>query len=407
MESLGFKRRQFLAGVASATAAGFLAGRFASRSGKPRESELFETAFQFSDESRTGLLEDESFYFHNWMSHPESASRLTQVHEELADFSDLKFRYVGAGIKSHESVDHWIETFSEVHERRYIEKVSLKIDQREYLTPSRWSAYGGPHARMATYKAAVGTFELASKVASGELANGFALVRPPGHHAGRSFSDGYCFTNTIAFAANRLVDATRKRVLVLDLDVHHGNGTEDIFYRSSEVAYVSIHQDDWPYTGSIERVGEGAGEGYNFNLPMPPGLTGRSWLEAIQRFAVPVIEKVRPEQILVSMGYDTHWRDPQGSMLLSVADQISLLKAVQQVASRVCGGRLVLVLEGGYERRATAIGILNTLRWLVNGEEGEVRDLIGPAEEVDAEVLAKIEGEFSVRLDRARRTHRL
>lgn len=407
MASLTFKRRQILAGLASATAMGFLGGRFASRFQKPRESDLFETAFVFSDESRTGLFEDESFYLHDWTYHPESASRLTQVHEALSDFKDLRFRKVGAESFSFQDAADWIETFSTVHDRRYIERVSEKIDQREYLNRSRWSPYGGAHARTATYRAAVGTFELASKVAAGELANAFALVRPPGHHAGRSFSEGYCFTNSIAYAAKRLVQARQNPTLILDLDVHHGNGTEDIFYSSPEVSYVSIHQDDWPYTGAIERVGEGQGKGFNFNLPMPLGLTGQSWIEATEKFVVPIIEKTKPEQILVSMGYDTHWRDPQGSMLLSIQDQLAMIALVQDAASRVCRGRIMFVLEGGYERRATALGVLNTLNRLVNGPAAEVKDPIGPALQADKQLMAKLEAEFSGRLDLARRTHRL
>lgn len=407
MERSTFKRRQLLAGFASATAMGFLAGRFADRAGKPRESNLFETPFTFSDESRTGLFEDESFFFHDWHSHPESASRLMQVHDELSDFKDMKFRKIAVRSSPFQGAAEWIEALSVAHDRKYLERVSEKIDQRDYLTQSRWSPYGGPHARDATYKAAVGTFELASKVANGELANGFALIRPPGHHAGRAFSGGYCFTNSVAYAAKRLVAKNRKPVLILDLDVHHGNGTEDIFYSSPEVTYVSVHQDDWPYTGGIERTGEGAGSGLNFNLPMPLGLTGRSWHEAVEKFVVPIVEKTRPAQILVSMGYDTHWRDPQGSMLLSVDEQMSLVASVQRVAERVCEGKVVFVLEGGYERRATALGVLNTLNRLVADKKAIIKDPLGPAPLGDAQEMAKLEMEFAKRLDSARKVHGL
>lgn len=407
MKRLTLNRRQMVVGLASATAAGFAVGRLFNMAARPKESDFFESAFQYADSSQTGLFEDESFFLHDLSSHPESASRLIRIHEELPNFDGMKFRKVDVSGRTFENEADWIETLSLVHEKSYLKRVSDKIDQRDYLTKSRWSPYGGPHARMAAYKAAVGSAELAQLIGTGKMRNGFALIRPPSHHAGRDFSGGYCFVNSVAFAAKHAAQAIAQPVLILDLDVHHGDGTENIFYADPGVSYVSLHQDDWPNTGVLEKIGDAAGRGGNFNLPMPPGLTGASWLEAMEKFVVPAIEKVRPAMIFVSMGYDTHWRDPQGSMALTVSDQMALVHAVQKIADQVCAGRVMYSLEGGYEREATAFGVLNTLRRLVSDGSAAVIDPLGSPAERGAEEAAGLEKAFRLKLDAARKLHGL
>ena len=337
-----------------------------------------QRSFSFSDDASTGFFVADAFVQHDRFGHPESPSRLLAIANETVQFkTKLNLRPMEFEFEDFSSESVWLKNLSEVHDRSHLESLFRKLDQPDFLSGSRWSPYGGSFAKEAVFKATVGTSEIALAVARGQIQNGFALVRPPGHHAGRDFSEGYCLVNNIALAAKRVTQLSHKPVVILDLDVHHGNGTENIFYDSSEVTYISLHQDEWPSTGEIQRVGSGQGRGHNFNLALPIGSDGTSWLRAFDKFAVPAIEKVRPFMILVSMGFDTHWRDPQGSMLLSTLDQLALTARVRKLAEKICAGRLLFVLEGGYDRRATAAGILNTLADLAGAQDGEIVDPYG------------------------------
>jgi acetoin utilization deacetylase AcuC-like enzyme len=188
-------------------------------------------------------------------------------------------------------------------------------------------------------------------VLDGHHANAYALSRPPGHHCLPDFPNGFCLFANIAIAVETAFATGRAdRIAILDWDVHHGNGTEAIFYDRAEVLTVSIHQDrNYPMdTGAFADRGRGAGEGFNLNIPLPPGTGHRGYLEAMERLALPAIRAFRPEAIVVACGFDASAVDPLGRMLASAETFRAMTRAVMALAGDICGGRLVLVHEGGY-----------------------------------------------------------
>ncbi len=188
-------------------------------------------------------------------------------------------------------------------------------------------------------------------VLTGEVRNAYALSRPPGHHCTSDFPNGFCLLNNIAVAiraaqAERLV----RRVAVIDWDVHHGNGTEAIFWQDPDVLTISVHQDrNYPLdTGGVEAVGEGAGKGFNLNLPLPPGTGQVGYLHAMERVVLPALDRFKPEAIIVACGFDAAAVDPLGRMLCTAETFRLLTRMAMQAADRLCDGRLTLVHEGGY-----------------------------------------------------------
>ena len=188
-------------------------------------------------------------------------------------------------------------------------------------------------------------------VLSGEVRNAYALSRPPGHHCTADFPNGFCLLNNIAVSIRAAQAEGRvQRVAVVDWDVHHGNGTEAIFWEDPDVMTISLHQDrNYPLdTGGLEARGGGAGEGFNLNLPLPPGSGHISYLHAMDRVVLPALERFRPDAIVVACGYDAAAVDPLGRMLCSAATFRQMTKKIMAAADRLCDGRLVLVHEGGY-----------------------------------------------------------
>jgi len=202
--------------------------------------------------------------------------------------------------------------------------------------------------------AAGGTVKAADLVMTGKYRNAFAFVRPPGHHAGPYYSMGFCVFNNIAVAAAHLLENfSLDRVLILDIDAHHGNGTQEIFYRSNKVLYVSLHEDpiEFPLTGFAEEVGEDEGSGYTVNIPLPYGTGDRIYLRAFNEIAAPIINQYKPQFILVSTGFDNHYTDPVGNLSLSALSYTKIFDAILESASKFCQGKLVAALEGGYSLR--------------------------------------------------------
>ena len=188
-------------------------------------------------------------------------------------------------------------------------------------------------------------------VLTGAARNAYALSRPPGHHCTADFPNGFCLFNNIAVAIRAAqAEGLVRRVAVLDWDVHHGNGTEAIFWEDPEVLTISLHQDrNYPMdTGGVEAVGAGAGKGFNLNLPLPPGTGHRGYLQAMERVVLPALQRFRPEAIIVACGFDAAAVDPLGRMLCTAETFRLLTRRIMQSADELCGGRLVLVHEGGY-----------------------------------------------------------
>ncbi len=188
-------------------------------------------------------------------------------------------------------------------------------------------------------------------VLRGEVRNAYSLSRPPGHHCTADFPNGFCLLNNIAVAIRAAqAEGLVRRVVVIDWDVHHGNGTEAIFWEDPDVLTISLHQErNYPLdTGGVEAQGAGRGKGFNLNLPLPPGTGHRGYLHAMQRVVLPALDRFKPDAIIVACGFDAAAVDPLGRMLCTAETFRALTRMVMTAADQFCGGRLTLVHEGGY-----------------------------------------------------------
>ncbi len=204
----------------------------------------------------------------------------------------------------------------------------------------------------------------------------FVLARPPGHHATPTRGMGFCLFNTIAVAAAHALRRGLERVLIVDWDVHHGNGTQDAFYETDQVLFISVHQ--WPLypgTGAASERGEGAGAGYTINLPLAAGASDGDYVELFNRVILPGASAYKPQLVLVSAGFDAHAADPLGGMRVTSAGFGDLARRVVEIAEAHAGGRLVAILEGGYDPPALAESVVATLAAL----DGESASLAGGA----------------------------
>jgi len=194
------------------------------------------------------------------------------------------------------------------------------------------------------------------EVMAGRIASAFCAVRPPGHHAARHHAMGFCIFNNVAIGAKYLLKRYNlDRVLIVDWDVHHGNGTQDIFYDDKNVLYFSTHQyPHYPGTGSREEAGSGDGEGYTINLPLPSGCGDEEYIEAFEKILVPAAKKFKPQFVLISAGFDAHKDDPLASMNVTEEGFKALTSIVSKIAHEYSGGRIVSALEGGYNLLALA-----------------------------------------------------
>jgi acetoin utilization deacetylase AcuC-like enzyme len=238
----------------------------------------------------------------------------------------------------------------------------------------RFCERGGGHIDADTY-ARPESFAIAAR-ASGALCRAvrgamadatpaFCLVRPPGHHATAAQAMGFCLLNHISVGAGEALSAGAGKVAIVDFDVHHGNGTQDIFWEDPRVLYVSLHQFPWyPGTGRLEDTGAGEGVGTTVNVPLPAHTTESVYVAAMHRVVVPVLERFRPDLLLVSAGFDAHTDDPLATMGMTSSGFGVLTTTLVDAAERLCAGRIVMALEGGYDLNALASSLLATLHAL-------------------------------------------
>jgi acetoin utilization deacetylase AcuC-like enzyme len=298
---------------------------------------------------------------HDTGEHPERPARIRAIEQELTGRG-----WLGLEPRLAPAVDRTI--VEAVHPAAYVDRIA------------EVSARGGGMLDMDTV-ASAGSFEAALHAAGGAVSAVSALVareaeltfcglRPPGHHAEASRAMGFCLFNNVAVAARYALDRLDVgRVLVLDWDVHHGNGTNDIFYESAEVLYVSIHQSPlYPGTGALTDSGAGAGEGHTVNLPVPPGAGHAEWLGLVQHVVAPIARAYAPDLLLVSAGFDAHRDDPLANCTLT-EESYAAMAGVMAMLSRDLDAPLGFVLEGGYDLAALAASVAATIEGALNARD--------------------------------------
>ncbi len=289
----------------------------------------------------TGIVEDPRFAEHRGPAgHPERPDRLDAVHAAIAE-RDAELTRIAPVAASDEEL-------LRVHAHTHL----ADIQQAVRRAPSQLDpdTYVSSASEQVARLAAGSSTELARRVARGELRNGLAAVRPPGHHAEASHAMGFCLFNNAAIAAEALrAEEGLERILILDWDVHHGNGTQHGFEADRDVLYASTHQ--YPYypgTGAVSEAGREAGLGATVNVPLPAGCGDAEYVAALHRILVPVARNFRPELLLVSCGFDGHRDDPLAAMQVSENGYRDMARLTRALAEETCGGRLVVLLEGGY-----------------------------------------------------------
>jgi acetoin utilization deacetylase AcuC-like enzyme len=310
----------------------------------------------FDPMAPTGLVIDQRYQEHDTgRGHPERPERIA-VLSGLAD--DDTLQHVAPRLAT-------AEELTLVHGEAHFEAVARTSGtaRSAFDADTTVSARSFETAALA----AGGVLALVDEVMAGHLQNGFACVRPPGHHAERDRAMGFCLFNNVAIAA---AYARRRfgleRVLILDWDVHHGNGTQHMFERDSGVLYVSTHQYPfYPGTGGADEVGEGEGEGFTVNVPLPAGCGDAEYLDTFDSVIEPIVEQYAPQLVLVSAGFDPHVRDPLGGMRVTESGFAAMMRTLLRQARRSGKGRCIAVLEGGYDLSAvrdSARAVLNELQ---------------------------------------------
>ena len=293
---------------------------------------------------RPALVRDPRFREHVApRGHPERPERLVAVDRGVASLAD-QF----APLEPRPARD---EEILRVHGESHLAALRALEGRRAQLDPD---TYCSERSLEVARLAAGSTVDLALRVAHGDSPRGFALVRPPGHHAEANGAMGFCLLNQIAIAARALLAETGiERIAVVDIDVHHGNGTQHSFESERDVLFLSTHQYPfYPGTGALAERGIGAGAGATVNLPLPAGCGDAEYLCVYHEIALPLLHDFQPEIVLVSAGFDAHERDPLASMQVSTEGFAALVGMLRGVADEVCEGRLVLTLEGGYDLSA-------------------------------------------------------
>jgi acetoin utilization deacetylase AcuC-like enzyme len=259
------------------------------------------------------------------------------------------------------------DVLARVHTRAYIAQVrQIAREGGGYLDPDTPLS---PASDEVARRAVGGAVLAVDAVLRGDAPVAMALLRPPGHHAGAGQGRGFCVFNNAALAARHALDAHgRDRVLILDWDVHHGNGSQEVFYRDPRVVVCSLHQEDWyPGTGALDEVGEGPGEGATINVPLPAGIGDAGYAHIFEEVVLPLLEAVVPSLLVISAGFDAHHADPLGGMVLSARGFGRLAHMVRGTSH---GTPIAVVLEGGYDLDGLAFSVAATLEGLTGVHSG-------------------------------------
>jgi acetoin utilization deacetylase AcuC-like enzyme len=347
--------------------------------------------------SRTGFIFDDRFLAHDTGAqtmvhmrdgsfelgpepHPSSAS-ITRRIKQFFDGSGLTAQMESIAARAANE-----EELAVYHTREFIDGVrkhvgggTMKGDWGEVESDTPLS--GGSFD--AAVFAAGGAMNAVQAVLDGNVKNAYALLRPPGHHALSNRAMGFCIFNNAVIAAYYARRACGlERIMIIDWDVHHGNGTQDAFYDDPGVLFVSLHQQNWypKLSGELEQVGTGAGAGYTVNIPLPAGTGDRGYRAAFEQLVVPIGLQYKPQLIIISAGQDANWLDPLAQMMVTQAGFRSMSELVLGLAEEICGGRLVLLQEGGYSAAYVPYCTVAAVEPLLNIDLGIIDPNEGTAE---------------------------
>jgi len=300
--------------------------------------------------SKLGFFYHPDYLLHDTgIGHPERPDRLRHLVRHLLE------RAIWKEMNHHRPNAAGVEWISMVHPEEYIRSIEEKCKSGETVLDS-----GDTHVCRESYAVALlaagAVLEAIDKVIGGVLKRTFCAVRPPGHHAERKTAMGFCLFNNVAIGARYAQKRySVERVAILDWDVHHGNGTQEIFYDDPTVFYISLHQYPfYPGTGAEDETGSGKGEGFTLNCPMRAGSTEQDYMEAFRQKILPALNKFQPDLLMVSAGFDAHKDDPLANIGLTERSFAEMTRLIMDVADRHCSGRIVSVLEGGYNLEALA-----------------------------------------------------
>lgn len=329
---------------------------------------------------------------HHLPEHPEHAGRIRAVWKRIDEDGLLeRLKLIEAPLATRDQIlaVHDADYFSLLQGTAELEHTA-RLDADTYVNLVSFEI---------ALMAAGGAAAAVDAVMSGAADNALAIVRPPGHHAVAGRGMGFCLFNNVAVAARHAQRAYgARRVAIVDYDVHHGNGTNDIFYADSSVLFVSLHQYPlYPMSGYAEENGDGAGRGFAMNLPMPAGCGDDGYARAFREVVWPAIDRFHPELLLVSAGHDGHWMDPLAGTRLSLAGLAHLNSELNHMAQTHCGGKIIYVMEGGYNLDVLGYGWRNIARQLLGGTPD---DPLGPAPD-------ESEPDISPLLTRVAKIHRL
>jgi acetoin utilization deacetylase AcuC-like enzyme len=332
---------------------------------------------------KTGIVYDPIFLKYDQPGHPENSKRLVSVMKGLEENKLLQ------RVKQLESRVAETNEIVICHTQEYVQYVK-EISEKGggYLDPD---TYSNTYSFIAAATAVGSCIDLTKAVIKGELKNGFALLRPPGHHALRDRAMGFCLFGNIAIASKiSLHQPGIKRVAIVDFDVHHGNGTQALVGDDPNILFISSHQYPfYPGTGSIHEIGQGDAEGTIINIPLHQGVGDEGFKTIYKKVIITSLRRFNPDLILVSAGYDAHWDDPLANLNLSLEGYDWISRKLISTADEICSGKIVFFLEGGYNLEVLKNGVANSIRALLGIESYD--DPIGKSSQQEPSVQKLID----------------